>query len=405
MVRVLVARLEGDSATVEAKFVRAIGLAWMEARTSGAVEALAWRLRSAIDGMAVARPDLALRTLAALCEDVAQKHPDFAGAVISHEALSHVLAAADANPGPDGVRAVSRVLSGVDGKYVACVLERVLAGRDGPVKDAMFAYLGRPELGNEVRLGEVLAGADEEAGLAILRVLLRMGTPGAKMAVARAMMAPHAVVRVEAIGHVEGASSERLRLELKAMLEVDDASLRMAALQTIEKNAVRVAGPSLVLRIKSPKFDALRVDEKQMALHTLAVLAPRRAEDVCVELLSASGLLPSEAREQTRTVAAELLGRIGTSDESRQALAAAAGSRWRSGEKLREAAKEAHARLSRPPPPPHHASFAPPPQRSHAPPPAQPSYGPPAQPSYGPPAQPSYGPPAQPSYGPPKGKP
>jgi hypothetical protein len=266
----------------------------------------------------------------------------------------------------------------------------------------MFAYLGRPELGNEVRLGEALAAASEEQGLAILRVLLRMGTPAAKMAVARAMMAPHAVVRIEAIGHVEGPSSERLRLELKAMLEVDDPSLRMAALQTIEKNAVRVAGPSLVLRIKSSKFESLSVDEKQMALHTLAILAPRRAEEVCVELLSAAGLLPSESREQTRTVAAELLGRIGSSDEAREALAAAAGSRWRSGERLREAAKVAHERLSRPAPA-MQPSYAPPPQPSHGPATMQPSYGPPPmRPSYGPPPQPSYGPPPmRPSYGPP----
>lgn len=42
-----------------------------------------------------------------------------------------------------------------------------------------------------------------------------------------------------------------MRVELKALLEADDGTLRMTALKTMEKNAVRLAGPSLVLRIKA----------------------------------------------------------------------------------------------------------------------------------------------------------
>ncbi|MBS2014584.1 MAG: serine/threonine protein kinase [Deltaproteobacteria bacterium] len=352
MVRVLAAKLDADDATVDAKFGKTVGLAWIEARTSNCLGVLASKFRAAIDVMAAARPPAALAMLSMLCTTVAQKQPDFAPLVLSENALAEVVVWVEQSNDPNHVRALRDVLSIIDGRFVPRVLDVLFVAREGPVKDSLFAYLARSDLQNEVRLGQMLTTATEEAGLAIFRVLVRIGTPAAQAAIAQGASSPHAVVRIEAIGHVEGPTSERLRTELKKLLEAEDPGQRMAALLTIQKNAVRVAGPSLVLRIKSPKFEAVSIDEKQTALETLAALAPRRAEDVCIELVKNAGILPSEARDQTRLVAAELLGRVASTPDAVEALEAVASARWRTSEKLRNVARAAQQRLSRPPPGP-----------------------------------------------------
>ena len=220
-----------------------------------------------MDPSALVRPDAALATLAELAAVVAQKQPDFIPAVLSSNALAAVLGAPAAVTHPEAMR---RLLALLDAGSVLFIVDAALREDDGPVKEALLGYLARPNLDYAAPIADQLATADEVRALAILRLFLRVDTPPAKATIARATTSAHAVVRIEAIGHLEGPSSDKLRLELKALLENEDAGQRIAALATIERNAVRVAGPSLVLRIRSPKFDALGADEKAMALRTLA---------------------------------------------------------------------------------------------------------------------------------------
>jgi hypothetical protein len=288
-----------------------------------------------------------------MCSTAGASRGELLCAIVSVSALKKALALAKATPQAMDMDALKMITDSLDGTYLDAVLEVALVQGDGPRKDLLFAYLARPGLGNESGLASRFPAASEEVGLALVRILAKLGdTREAKAALVAASQSPHGIVRIEALGLVEGASSDKMRTELRALLEDPDAGVRMTALRTMEKNAVRVAGPSLVMRIKSSKFDGLPKEEKKQAFRTLAILAPRRAEEVAVEVLSNAGLLPSEAHEQSRILAAELLGVVGQSEAAKEALLSAEGARWRSSEPLRLAAENARKRLVKMPPSP-----------------------------------------------------
>ncbi len=369
------ARLVSDEGGIEAKFLRSVGLAWSEAKGSGTSETLGTQLRGAVTEVLLARPDAGVRMAAALCRIVSSPAAPAGVVVLSPASLASILGYARQEPVNVSIDDLRVVASALDVSFVDVVVSEVLAAPEAPQAEPLVAYLARPEMESDLRLGDMIAAAGEEQGLAIIRTLVRLNTPGARAAIAKASTSKYPVVRVEALGHLEGASSERLRLELKAFLEDEDAGVRLKALSTIEQHRVRIAGPSLVMRIKGPKFDSLSLEERRQALQTLATLATRRAEEVCIEIVGNGSLIPSESREQSRALAAELLGHIGRSDASIEALDAAAGARWRSSEKLRVTAQAAKTRLSQMPPPP--LQSVPPPQYPSVPPPQYPSAPPP----------------------------
>ena len=107
------------------------------------------------------------------------------------------------------------------------------------------------------------------------------------------------------------------------------------------------AGPHLALHAKEEAFDDLPAAARRAVLATLAVLLPSRGEAICLEHVERAALLPRAAREETRELAAELLGDISVSPEVEAALLAVAGRKWRNNERIRGAAQEAAQRIAR----------------------------------------------------------
>jgi acyl-CoA reductase-like NAD-dependent aldehyde dehydrogenase len=148
-------------------------------------------------------------------------------------------------------------------------------------------------------------------------------------------------VRVVALAYLD--AGDRLRTELRAALEATDPRARFDVLVGVEKYKVMAAGPALALRIRAATFDALPVEERKQALSTLGALMPSRAEAIASELLADQRLLAQEDHEATREAAAELLGKIGESKETREALESATKKRWRGSDRIRSAATVALA--------------------------------------------------------------
>jgi HEAT repeat protein len=266
-----------------------------------------------------------------------------AGDVVSTETMRKILEGA-VDPGANRdvfVEGLTKILDNLDDTHVPVVLEKIEDITEPVITSQLIDYLARKGRGHEEALGAMFEGATVELGLALVRVLAAIGSPEARQAASMAAHSPHPVVRIEALGHVEGVSSERLRIELRGLIEDHEASVRLAALQAMEHHNIRVAGPFLVLRIKSEAFDKLPFEERNQALSTLATLAPNRAEPVCLELLNDQRMVSSEAHEQTRAAAAEMLGRISSSRQVIAVLEDAATKRWRSSERVRSAAKAA----------------------------------------------------------------
>jgi hypothetical protein len=177
-------------------------------------------------------------------------------------------------------------------------------------------------------------------------LLADLDTPGAKEAIGMASQSPHALVRIEALGHIEGVSGPRLRIELRKLIEDPDPTVRLLALNAMETHNIAIAGPFLVLRIQEPDFFKLAFEERNQALKTLGRLRPKRCEEVCMVLLANASLLRSGTREETREMAAQHLAEVASSDAALFMLEdIAKSSGWKNSKRVRDAATAALSRL------------------------------------------------------------
>ncbi|MCB9585526.1 MAG: protein kinase [Polyangiaceae bacterium] len=218
---------------------------------------------------------------------------------------------------------------------------------------AILVQLVAVSRGNEQALGQAILRAGLAQALTLVRALARGDNAPARAALMEACAHPEPVVRLEALNAL-GASSERTNLELRQLLEDPSPEVRLATLRTIADHEVKVVGPALAMRIRSEEFDELTPHERGMALDALARLLPSRAEDVAVELLERNPLVATRAHDETRELAAELLGRTATGADAERALEREQGRRFRNSERVRDAsarALESLRRRSVPPPP------------------------------------------------------
>jgi eukaryotic-like serine/threonine-protein kinase len=352
--RMLAAQLDIDAHITGERFIVAAADAFQatEGRTGISVTT---PIRLALDHLAPATPQAAIELITALCHHVGQGldepiqirlRASLTGQIVSEKTISLLLErAAKEDAEEDAEQAVfaqalESILEHLDDTYFSPVANALPLVEGTDLGDALLRYLRRTGVGHEPELGALLKDATIELGLAIVRALAAIDSPAAREAIAHASESPHAVVRIAALGHLEGVSSERLRLELRTLLEDDEPDVRVMALQAMRKHMIRAAGPFLVLRIKSAAFDKLSIHERREALMTLATLAPTRAEAVGIELLAGQRVISSAAREDTREAAAIILGRVGSSPKAREALERASTGKWRNSERVRVSASE-----------------------------------------------------------------
>jgi serine/threonine protein kinase len=343
------------------RFLLAIAAAYRVAQVAGIEASVTTPLRSTVDQLSGLAPERAIELLSGLSDAFDAGEPlgaKLVGEVLSERTTRAIFKGALGEIGGAGVfvKGLETILTVLDDTHIRPALEILPSVSEGPLKELLVGYVARVGEGHEAELAALFEEAELDLGLALIRVLARIGTPGAKNAIASATKSRHAVVRIEALGHMEGVSSERLRLELRALLEDPSSEVRIAALRAMHDHAIRVAGPFLVLRIKAPGFDRLDYEERRQSLHTLSLLAPSRAEAVCLELLAEARMVTSEAHEETRALAAEVLGTVASTPESMAALENASTARWKNSERVRisatHAKERAVIRLSQHPAPP-----------------------------------------------------
>jgi hypothetical protein len=345
---VLQARLEVSDAEVGERFAGAASAAFVLAFRQGEPGLVAGPLRTAVDVLdGESAADDALAFVSLLAESTRRFAPAqdreaatafLVNALVSPKTVASLTAATTRAASPEQRARFSTIVRNLDGNHVAAIARAVSTMDPGGVRDELLAYVTAHASGHEGEIGASFANGHLEPSLALLKVLSALGTPVAREAAQEATRSPHPIVRIEALGLVEGASGVGIRQTLRAMLEDWDPAVRLAALRSIAAYRVKVAGPGLVMRVKSPEFDGLPIDERREALNALFMLTAARAETVCLELLADTRLVAAEPHEQTRALAAELLGRHGRSPEARSALETASHGRWRNSERVRVAA-------------------------------------------------------------------
>lgn len=254
----------------------------------------------------------------------------------------------------------------LDAKLAAALVSTLPSIVDQRLRAQVVHHLEFGISGHEQGLAQLAQESEPRLALEVVRLLGRIETLAAKDALVSAAGSPFPVVRIEALGLSEGASGERLRRELKRLLEDAAPVDRILTLRAICDWETKFAAPFLALRVRSPKFDALEYEEKRLVFAALVLLTPGRAEALALDILDSSRLLSSGAHEDSRALAAEALGRTGASEDVLHALASHI--RWRIGssERVRSAAEAAHALVKRrlsasdpPPPPPASTSVVP----------------------------------------------
>ncbi len=233
------------------------------------------------------------------------------------------------------------VVSALGPAHLDVVFDLVGAMPHEGLRKVLFGYLERMLPGREAEVVDRVMTLDIDVARPILRILAAVKKPGATEALRRLAGCSIPMLRCEAIALLS-TSPEQLKDELAPLAETGTPDLRIAALRTLAHHQVKPAGPLLVRRVQDATFHQLGIEERKEILGALYTLHPLRAEQVSLEILEKRGIFSTdEAVEQTRVVAAELLGRESRSMEALQSLLKEARRRWGNSPQLREKASAA----------------------------------------------------------------
>jgi serine/threonine protein kinase len=354
----LAARLEVDVAGTSERFIVAAAEAFIVSAKMGRSAAVTAPLRRAVDSLGAGAPAKAVEMILELRDAVSVEDREaeteslretMTSEVLSAGTLLEMLKGGDALQGDtktDYLKAVSRVLGCLQPQHFDSALAYLENAPAGDLQQLLLAFIMRVGRGNEAKIATLFAKVNVDLGLALVRLLSEIDTDAAREAVGMASQSPHALVRIEALGHIEGASGSRLRLEMRKLLEDPDPDVRLLALRAMEDHNIAIAGPFLVLRIQESEFSKLPFEERRQGLQTLGKLRIKRCEEVCVTLLSESSILRTKSRDETRELAAQVLGEVASSDTALFLLEKVAqSSPFRNSKRVRDAASAALARL------------------------------------------------------------
>jgi len=219
---------------------------------------------------------------------------------------------------------------------------------DVRVADALEMYLVRIGPGHERTIAARLSHERLGPARRILNVLVRLGTKTARELLDAVSSGPDVVLRIEAMA-ARATGGPAFAGELSALLEHTRDDVRVAALRAISRHRLREIGPVLVRRIQDQNFHQLNEAERREMLNTLNALHPARAEALAIELVEQRGMLRGENLEQSRVLAARLLGYHSRNTAALEALRAVRGAWFGGSDTLKnaidEAARSIEARL------------------------------------------------------------
>ncbi len=355
----LAARLDTDVGATSERFVVAAAEAFVASAKMGRSAAVTAPLRRAVDGLSAGEPEKAMDMIVQLRETVTIEgkaletenlRATITAEVLSPRTLLDILKNSSALPEERRqgyLKGLSKVLECIQSQHFESAIAFLPETPEGKIRELLLEFLRRTGRGHELKIGALFDSADVELGLQLVRLLVSIETDASREAIALAANSPHPLVRIEALGHLEGVSGTRVRTELRKLLDDDQLQVRLAALSAMEKHQIAAAGPFLVLRIQDKVFLKLPLQERERSLQTLAALRPKRCEEVCISLLKESKLLRPAALESTRELAARFLAEVASTDAAYHLLEGIAHSKpWQNGKRVREAAAAAVGRLT-----------------------------------------------------------
>ncbi len=335
--------------------------AYLDARRSGEVSVVLDPVRDSCADLIVAhRPGVVLDLHGAALEVLAMRARGEDADTLATELTSSILgrnvfelvvhglrtALRNAPDFPQLVEVLLTALARVSAEELGSALDALAHFAEGEeaedqrVAEALEMYLVRVGPGYERTIAGRLSHERLGTARRILSVLVRLGTPPARELLESIVAGPDVVLRIEAMA-ARTSGGAAFANELQALLEHTREDVRVAALRAIARHRLREVGPLLVRRIQDQGFHQLLDVERREMLGTLNALHPARAEALAIELVKQSGMIRSEGREQSRVLAARLLGAHARSAEALEAIKAARGAWFGGSDVLKSALDEA----------------------------------------------------------------
>jgi hypothetical protein len=354
----LAARLDMDVRGTSERFIVAAAEAFVASAKMGRSQAVTAPLRRAVDGLCAGEPEKAMDMIVQLREAVQVEGQELetdtlrdtiTAEILSPRTLLDILKGS--NSLADDRRqtyldGLSKVLECIQSQHFESAINFLPESPPGKIRVLLLDFMRRAGPGHEATIGAQFATADLELGLDLVRLLVAIDSDAARESISMASSSPHPLVRIEALGQLEGVSGPRVRAELRRLLEDDELDVRLAALRAMADYGIAAAGPFLVLRMQDKSFLKLPFDEREQCMQTLAILRPKRCEEVCIALLQDSRLLRPSALETTRELAAQFLAEVGSGNGALQLLETIANSKpWSNSKSIREATATAALRL------------------------------------------------------------
>ncbi len=208
---------------------------------------------------------------------------------------------------------------------------------DETVREAVLKYVKLHAKNRAPDLKAMLATAHVDTGCAIVRVLAESDCSDEMLD--GALTSPHVRVRLDALRRTPPTQAERANRELDMMLQDPTSHVRMDVLRGIGQLGLKSLGPAIVAKIKDASFHKLPSSERRRWMETVVQLNASRGEALVIETLKNKPLISSDDVEETRALAALVLGTL-TTKESLAAVDDAAKARFGS-QAVRDAAQAA----------------------------------------------------------------
>lgn len=254
------------------------------------------------------------------------------------------------NPAYRAARPVAAATHGLldaSGAFAFEVAAQALARCEDDLMIAVLErYLLRHVAGRGAAIGEQLALTTVAGGVALLRALWAVPDDQATAATRRALENALPDVRLDAFARLV-ANAARVASEAFIRLLVDsDPTVRRASIRIAVQGHLNGAFATLVKRMRdSAAFDALQYAERQQILVALLDLDPTRGEEAIAAALLEEGALSSHARDQSRTLMADILGERAELEETLKSVRTLHGVRFWTSKAVRESAKVASERI------------------------------------------------------------
>ena len=189
----------------------------------------------------------------------------------------------------------------------------------GRLRDLGLSYVDRNLAGNQKIVVDMLDELDPPLAQRMLAKVAETLGDRAEQLLKPILMSRNQALRCEATALL-APSPEMLGKQLVRLLGSSDPTLRSAALTTMLRYNVRLAGPGLVGVIEDEKFTTRPRQEQRQMLEVLYELNPPRGEALLTSIVSRHGMLADEALDQSRCLAAEVLGERADSGNPLEAL-------------------------------------------------------------------------------------